>query len=149
MLNAEMQRRGVPLIGEMDIAYNKFYLRMFHRKHRALNIIFMYKIICFLLATCWLFSCNKAIDEMELPPFSVIPNPFSDTLNVYFDTNRVPDSHPTIRILDGKDNVIISLDYSTSIGMLSIQMLDYEKGIYYLEMDLDGTTFTEPILKVE
>ncbi len=109
----------------------------------------MRKILCMLLATCWLLSCNKVIEEVELPPFIVYPNPFTDAFSVHFDTNRYPNSFMTVYVLDGNGDVLISLDHGTAAGDISLSMTNYQEGIYYLEMELEGKTFNEPILKAK
>ena len=102
-----------------------------------------------LLAICFLLSCNKDTTELEVPPFSAFPNPFVDQLAIYFDTNRFPNSNTVIYVLDGKGNVVISFDFNTAANFAIFQMSNYDKGIYYVEMELEGKMYNLPILKAE
>lgn len=108
----------------------------------------MQKTFFLLLATCWLFSCNKVIEEVELPPFSVSPNPFTNFVNIYFDGQRYPNSAAVIRVLDGKEKPLVSMETLTT-NALAVDLSSYDAGIYYLEMEVEGQSFTLPILKTE
>ena len=108
----------------------------------------MKKIFTTLLTTCFLLSCNKVIDEVEVPPFSAYPNPFIDQLGFNFDTNRFPNSPVFIRISDDKGNELITLETITS-SPLFFDLSNYKKGIYFIETEISGEVFNGTILKAK
>ena len=104
---------------------------------------------CFsLFISLWLLSCNKVIQEVELPPFTAYPNPFIDQVGFYFDPNRFQNAPVFFRISDGKKNNLLTTETTTN-GPLILNLSDYEEGIYYVEMEIAGQTFNSTILKAK
>lgn len=107
----------------------------------------MKKLLTSLLMVAFLFSCNKEVDSVELPPFSVYPNPFVETFSVFVAPQI--QGTATVKILSGADEVIVEQQNLTAGSNFTVNMADREKGIYYVELTSGGATFTHPILKAE
>lgn len=90
-------------------------------------------------------SCNKVIDQVEAPPFTVYPNPFSD---VFFLQLHVA-GPANVRILDGTKNPVHSVENLLSGQPAAFNMAEVDPGVYHIEVTLEGETFIEPILKFE
>ena len=109
----------------------------------------MRKILSILLAICWLVSCNKVVDEVELPPFSTYPNPFSDVLNIYVSDQVGTQTFLSLKVLDGSDKEIVVLGDVIPGGSYQINMAEYEKGVYYVQLYVSGSWITTPVLKAQ
>ncbi|MCB0635154.1 MAG: T9SS type A sorting domain-containing protein [Lewinella sp.] len=97
-------------------------------------------------ALLWL-SCNKVVDEVPLPPFATYPNPFTDVFLIHLDHAIPAAADVDVRVLDGTDQPLVSLEDVDPNGVLTILLDQAEAGIYYVEVSIDGERFIEPILK--
>ena len=107
----------------------------------------MTKNLMALLLILALFSCNKEVEFISLPPFTVYPNPFTDSFLLTLDANIPGESN--VRILTGNEEVVVEINNITPGGNFAVDMRDQEKGIYYVELVYEGETFIHPVLKAE
>jgi hypothetical protein len=94
-----------------------------------------------------LAACNKEIESVALPPFSVFPNPFVDVFTIYFDPSV--SSFSTVRIYDGTEEEIVKFDEIIQGAGTSVDMSSKPKGIYYVELTTEGEIYVQTILKAE
>ena len=91
-------------------------------------------------------SCNKEIDSLELPPFTVAPNPFAYVMRVY----PASATGGTLRVLDGTEKILAesTLNPASSVP-LAIDMSGYDNGLYYVELQTPDQRFILPVIKAE
>jgi hypothetical protein len=107
----------------------------------------MKKIVTAFALMLSLTACNKEIESVALPPFSVFPNPFSDVFTIYFDPSV--SAFSTVRVYDGNEEEIVKFDEITLGTGTAVDMTSKPKGIYYVELTTEGETFVQTILKAE
>jgi hypothetical protein len=81
-----------------------------------------------------------SISESEKLNFSIFPNPAKESLTIKGDFNNA-----SARILDQTGKTVQSLDFISS-GM-TIELNDIEKGIYFLELNVNGNSRLEKFSK--
>ncbi|KAA3620982.1 MAG: T9SS C-terminal target domain-containing protein [Bacteroidetes bacterium] len=107
----------------------------------------MKKILFAAILMFTLTTCNKEIDTVELPPFSVFPNPFTDSFTLYFDSSV--SAFSTVNVYDGAEEVIVRFDELAINTGTIVDMSSREKGVYYVELTTEGETYIQTILKTE
>lgn len=107
----------------------------------------MKKLLFALFLMFTLTTCNKEVDSVELPPFSVFPNPFTDSFTLYFDSSV--SAFSPVKVYDGAEDVIVKFDELAIGAGTIVDMSSQEKGIYYVELITEGETFIQTILKAE
>lgn len=107
----------------------------------------MYKLIIFVFLVFGLTSCNKDKIEVHVLPVSVYPNPFKDVFYISIYPN-LGGSISSVKVLDGNKSIhefkTISKPFNVAIDMRS-----HPKGIYHIELTIDGEKYIEPIIKVK
>lgn len=94
-------------------------------------------------------ACNKEVESVPLPPFTVFPNPFIEDFAVHLDNVLPSQSQMQLRILDGKEQVIAVWEDPVPGSSIHVSMVDREKAIYYAELTVGNEVFLQPILKAK
>ena len=94
-------------------------------------------------------ACNKEVDSVPIPPFSVYPNPFTDQFTAYLDNTFPTSGEATFRILDGKNNPITVWEDPAPGSAFFVDMTGREQAIYYAELTVGRQVFLTPIIKAE
>lgn len=108
----------------------------------------MKKLIVAFFLMVSLSACNKEIESVPVPPFSVFPNPFTDAFTLYFDP--VLSASTSVRILNGIEEEILTFDEIAPGTSVMVDMSSRQSGIYYVELVTgQETTYIQSILKAE
>lgn len=102
----------------------------------------------FIFASPWI-ACNKEVETVPVPPFSVFPNPFTEQFNIYLDGNFPANESLSLKILNGKEESLVHLE-TVAVGQaVQINAAAWEKAIYYVELTVGEEILIQPILKIE
>jgi hypothetical protein len=109
-------------------------------------------IRCFLvlvLGGLLLASCEKTVESVSESPFDAFPNPCQSVLDVYFKDVIPATAEVSVKLKDSNNKPLVELDGISPTQVLAFDMRNYEGGIYYVELTIDGELFTESIIKVK
>jgi len=94
------------------------------------------------------------IDLIEIPteenPYQVqvLPNPFVNEFDIEFNLSQTSSVYVSIFDVTGREiSKIKSKTYSPGINVIQIQLDYIESGIYFIELDIDGTVIKRKIVK--
>ncbi|SFT65668.1 Por secretion system C-terminal sorting domain-containing protein [Lishizhenia tianjinensis] len=90
---------------------------------------------CFVISTI-------ATDEVDAFEFNIYPNPVSDKLFITLPTEQGP---VTARLFDAKGALVESFNFEN--GQKIEMLFPYAKGVYTLELQVDGKVVSEKIIK--
>lgn len=94
-------------------------------------------------------ACNKEVDQISVPPFTVFPNPFIEDFTVHLE-NIPPTNEPiSIRILDGKNQPIAVWEDPVPGSFFRVNMNGYKKALYYAELSVGSELFVLPVIKAK
>ncbi len=96
-----------------------------------------------------LFSCEKVVEQVPVPPFVVAPNPFTQSIILYFDPAVHSAARVDIRIYDGRRKAVFELLNLDPELSYAINLADQPKGTYFVEASIEGEVFIQKALKAE
>lgn len=102
-----------------------------------------------LIFACCFVSCNKEIETIERPPFTLYPSPFVNVLNISFAGVFIEDGTSNFTLRDGSNTVIFSSADVESESNYTLQTSVLDKGIYYADFENNGTIYSETIVKAK
>jgi hypothetical protein len=94
-------------------------------------------------------ACNKEVDSIPVPPFSVYPNPFVADFAVRLENSVPANAAIRFRVLDGKNKPIAVWEDLTPGSSIIINMMDQQKALYYAELQVGNEVFIQPIIKAK
>ncbi len=103
------------------------------------------KIVSFLLLALLGGACNKEIELTASLPFGVFPNPCRGQVSAIYTGS--PSNNVSCVMLDRKGKEIAGRADFGNGQIITVALA--EKGIYYFEVNVDGTVFKEEILNLE
>lgn len=101
-----------------------------------------------LLSLSW-GACNKEVETVPLPPFSVFPNPFSDQFMIHFDGNIPANAQLDLKVLNGKDERLIAWENAIPGQSYAVSAAGWEKAVYYVELSINDEVLIQPIVKAK
>ncbi|MBX2890222.1 MAG: T9SS type A sorting domain-containing protein [Saprospiraceae bacterium] len=101
------------------------------------------KTFFLLLIALAFVNCNKEIESVEVPPFSVYPNPSLGVVRVSLNPAVTTFANVTLYDRNGK-----TLQTATLLPQETVAYQLGEDGIYYLEVLVDNQRFKEEILNL-
>ena len=102
---------------------------------------------CLLFISVCLLSCNEDTKMVQSPPFSVYPNPSRGVIQIQL-LPGVSATSVIYEVFDRDGSSIIRKSYQ-GVPPPPIAVQLKKEGIYYVEVTLDGESFTEEILNLE
>ncbi|MCW5921511.1 MAG: T9SS type A sorting domain-containing protein [Saprospiraceae bacterium] len=101
------------------------------------------KLFPFIIALLLSGSCNKEIEAVSVPPFSVYPNPSFGVVRVSLNPAVTTFANVTLYDRNGK-----TLQTATLLPQETAAYQLDEDGIYYLEVLVDNQRYKEEILNL-
>ncbi|GEM_PF-2386383 len=100
-----------------------------------------------LISTFLLLSCNEDTKLVQSTPFSVAPNPCRGVITIFL-LPGVSASSIVYEVFDRDGSSILRSTYQ-GVPPPPVAVQLKKQGIYYVEVTLDGESFTEEILNLE
>lgn len=94
-------------------------------------------------------ACNKEVDIVPLPPFSIYPNPFTGSFTLMVDPSISSQEDISFRVLNGKDAEVAGIQEISPGNNIQINMSNQEKAMYYAELKVGRQLYVQPIIKYE
>ncbi|PHN05795.1 hypothetical protein [Flavilitoribacter nigricans] len=94
-------------------------------------------------------ACNKEIESVPVPPFTVFPNPFLEDFAVHLENSFPAGTATEFRILDGKDQPIMVWEDPAPGTSIRVDMTGRAKALYYAELRVGNSVFIQPIVKAQ
>ena len=90
-------------------------------------------------------TVNRLSDDIDR--LTITPNPVQNSTDVFF--NNYTSEFCTIKINDSYGNILYSEEFTSSIGgnTIRLDMSDYSKGIYFVEVVTNNKIYTDKIIK--
>lgn len=102
------------------------------------------KFFPFLLLALMFFGCNKEVEFSTSLPFAVFPNPCRGQVSAIYTGG--PASSVEFNFYDRSGALILHRQDFANGQILTLALP--EKGIYYIEVIVNGTSFKEEILNL-
>lgn len=99
------------------------------------------------IGTSLLLSCNEDTKLVQTLPFGVYPNPSRGQISISLQPG-VSANSITYEVFDRNASSLFRASYQTAPPPQVVVVLEKE-GIYYVEVTLDGESFTEEILNLQ
>jgi hypothetical protein len=94
-------------------------------------------------------ACNKEVETVPLPPFSVFPNPFTDQFTIHFDGIPPANAQLNLSVLNGKDETLINWETPTPGQAFTVNTNTWEKAVYYVELTINDEVLIQPVVKAK
>ncbi|MCB0628775.1 MAG: T9SS type A sorting domain-containing protein [Saprospiraceae bacterium] len=101
-----------------------------------------------IVALLWM-ACNKEVDTVPVPPFSVYPNPFTEQFSVYVESSIPASATLGIKVLNGKNEPLVVWENAAPGQAFVVSAAGWKKAVYYLELTIDDDVLIQPIVKAK